>query len=646
MSILEKPLAVADSKHRLLARGWNTWDTRSVLHHVLLPEGLCVGLGFAAPDKLVWLNDTFFGRREMGRTPGTKLTSTDKKLPLGDTVEVLPGPRSYDGSYAQLEVNLRGARFRIETAATGDDWVALVTPLQNDPWPRVLTVQASFLWNRPGFAQRQDEHTLVAQAGDRKIFIHADGAPVVDPNLPVPSPYLALRLDRPVAVRAGTRVGLAEVERTIVAARQRVEARDAAHGALGEAYSAMQACLAWNVIYEPKFERVLCPVARDWNCIRGGYAVFCWDSFFTAWMISLENPPLAYAVLLETFREMIDESFVSNVVQGTGRQARDRSQPPVAGLCVLGMHRKSPDREALTEVWPGLLAWNRWWDRARRNTAGSLSLGSNPFEPRVGDPAEFVQPNTAAGAALEALDNSPMYDQAPFDAESHLMLMEDVGLNSLYVTDCTALAELAKVLGHEDEARELQKRAAHYAAKLQDLWVDAPGIYLNRRLDNGEWNQRHSPTSFYPLLAGVPTAEQATRLVQEHLLNPAEYAGEWMIPGAPRNDPAFAEQLYMRGRIWPPLNFLVYLGLHRYGEQAARKLVVEKSLALLLKNWRTHRTVAENFSAIDGTGGVGAHTHPLLTWGGMAALMGLIEAGRVPHPLAPVAQGLATHASQ
>ena len=132
----------------------------------------------------------------------------------------------------------------------------------------------------------------------------------------------------------------------------------------------------------------------------------------------------------------------------------------------------------------------------------------------------------------------------------------------------------------------------------------------------------------------MPTATQAGRLVREHLLNPDEYAGEWMIPAAPRNDPSFPEQLYMRGRIWPPLNFLVFLGLHRYGERTARAQVVEKSLALLLNNWREHRTVAENFSAIDGSGGIGAHTHPLLTWGGLAALMGLIEAGQVTNPLA------------
>ncbi len=637
MSITAKAIAVADAKHCTLARGWNTWDTRSVLRHVLLPEGLCLNLGFAALDKLVWLDDAQFGRKELGRTAGTKLTSTDKTLPIANTVEVLPGIRSYDGSYTELEVNLRGARYRVETAAHGADWVALVTPLQDEPWPRFLTVHAGCVWNNPGHARRDDEHRLTAVLPDRTIAIHAEGEPVNEPNLPALSPYLALRLNRPIAISAGRRLGVSEASRVLEKAREAVVRQHATYGAHHEGHAAMQTSLAWNIVFEPKYRRVLCTVARDWNCLRGGYAVFCWDTFFTSWMIAQDNPTLGYACMLEGFREMVDESFVSNVVQGTGRRALDRSQPPVAGVCVLGMFRNRPDREALAAAWEPLLAWNRWWHRARRNARGSLSLGSNPFTPRVGDPAEFVQPNTAAGAALEALDNSPMYDRAPFDPTTHLMQIEDVGLNSLYVADCEALAEIATILGRARETAELRDRATHYGKKLQDLWATTPGIYLNRRLDTGAWSERHSPTSFYPLYAGNPTPEQAETLVRRHLLNPEEYAGEWIIPAAPRNDPAFSEQLYMRGRIWPPLNFLVYLGLKRYGFDDARKTLVEKSEALLVRNWRERRVVPENFSALDGWGGIGAHTHPLLTWGGLLAFIAMIEDGQVESPLAPVA---------
>jgi len=318
MSILDAPLALAGRFHASRGRGWNTWDTRSVLRHVLLPEGLGVSLGFAAPDRLLWVEDACFGCTELARTAGTQLTSTGRQLNVSNTLEVRPGPRSYDGSYTQLEVDLRGARFRVETAAEGDRWIALITPLQDEPWPRALTVHARPLWNSPCTVRRGGDRRLLADLPDRELAICADGEPLEDPNLPTPSPYLALRLDRPVAVSAGEPVAVAEAQQRIHAARVDLDRLHAHHGPLAEAHQAMQACIAWNVIYEPRYRRVICPVARDWNCKRGGYVLFCWDSFFTAWMITLDDPALGYACAIETFREMVDESFVPNVAQATG----------------------------------------------------------------------------------------------------------------------------------------------------------------------------------------------------------------------------------------------------------------------------------------------------------------------------------------
>jgi putative isomerase len=624
-------IAMADRLTATLARGWNTWDTRSVLRHVLLPEGLGISLGFAAPDKLVWMNDAHFGRQVVTRTPGTQLTSMDKQLPVGNVIEVRPGLHAYDGSYTELEVNLRGARYRVETAAAGDDWAALVTPIQSDPWQRILTVHAATLWGRDGYAVRADEHTITAYLPSRQIAIHVHGEPVIEPNLPVASPYVAVRLDRPVAIATGRAVDVKEAERLVAEGRAKQVALHERYGRLREAHEAMQACLGWNILYEPKHRRVICTVARDWNCWRGGYAIFCWDTFLMAWMISLDDPTLAYACGLETFRAMVDGQFVPNVTQGTGRRSLDRSQPPVGGICFLGMHRRAPNLEALRAAWPALLTWNRWWDQHRRNDIGSLSLGSHPFEPIIGDPAEFVQPNTASGAALESgLDNASMYDQSPFDPKTHLMETEDVGLNGLYVADCEALTELAEALGWLREAEELRARRDRYAERLGQLWSEEKGIYLNRRTDNGAWREKHSLTSFYPMLANVATDEQAERMAQGYLLNPAKYDGEWILPMSSRDDSAFADQLYQRGRIWPPNSFLTYLGLLRYGSDVARRRLVEKSVEMIVDNWRIERVVAENYSAIDGRGGRTPHTHPLYGWGGLLSFMGLIEAGFAP----------------
>ncbi|RGN36548.1 hypothetical protein [Bacteroides oleiciplenus] len=41
---LKEPLEYYNEMQRNLATGWNTWDTRSVLTHVLLPYGAAVDL--------------------------------------------------------------------------------------------------------------------------------------------------------------------------------------------------------------------------------------------------------------------------------------------------------------------------------------------------------------------------------------------------------------------------------------------------------------------------------------------------------------------------------------------------------------------------------------------------------------------------
>ena len=41
----ETPSATYQALQDSLAQGWNTWNTRSVLSHVLLPEGIALNLG-------------------------------------------------------------------------------------------------------------------------------------------------------------------------------------------------------------------------------------------------------------------------------------------------------------------------------------------------------------------------------------------------------------------------------------------------------------------------------------------------------------------------------------------------------------------------------------------------------------------------
>ncbi len=71
-----------------------------------------------------------------------------------------------------------------------------------------------------------------------------------------------------------------------------------------------------------------------------------------------------------------------------------------------------------------------------------------------------------------------------------------------------------------DDREELLARGEKYSLKLTELWDGKSGIYRDKDLVTNQFSTRLAPTNFYPLLAGLPTQEQAERMVNEHLLNP------------------------------------------------------------------------------------------------------------------------------
>lgn len=590
-----------------LATGWNTWNTRSVLSHVLLPEGIAINLGFKHYAGGDYLKEALIGRQG----------EYDEKIH--------PGLRSYDGSYTELRIDWKGCSWRVQTAAQGEEIVVLITPLQVDePRAPLVVAEIGLLWNRPGRLAHEGS-CVSADTDARRITLYGTAPLVSEPYVWAQGPYLAMACDQPVGFSTTKARDLATIQQRIEAARMARVKESETWGDLAEVRDAMQTCLAWDTIYDPLFDRVISPVSRIWNTSWGGYVMFCWDSYFAAAMAAVDNKDLAYANAIEVTREGIANGFVPNFVSANGFQSRDRSQPPVGAMVALQIYQRYHEAWFLTELFDDLLTWNRWWP-AHRQLDGLLAWGSHPYEPVVGNAGESRDTNARFGAALESgLDNAPMYDEIPFDRERHVLLLQDVGLTALYVADCEALAEIATILGRSAEADELRERADVFRRNMQGLWDEKTGLFLNRRTDTGAFELRLSPTHFYPLLAGVATPEQARRMIDEHFFNPAEFWGEWILPSCARNDPAYPDQEYWRGRIWAPMNYLVYLGLRRYDLPEARQALVEKSQILLLKEWGEHGHVHENYCGETGQGCNVERSDAFYHWGGLLGLLVLMD---------------------
>ncbi len=599
-----------------LATGWNTWDSRSVLRYVLLPEGFALNL---ALKQHYWLDEKYLPTALIGRwQEGAE--------------RIRPGARTYDGSYSELEISWETLQARVQTASDGDDLVVLVTPLAT-PASRVkLVVEAVVLWNRPGALAREGE-ILTAEFPQRLVRVFATAPHVEDPYVASKTPYLALELSEPVGLSSGRPRTLAEIQDIIAERREALQQDANRYGELAEALLAVQAGVAWNLIYEPRHDRVVSTVGRLWNEEYGGYALFGWDNFFLAYITSLSSRDLAYANVVEHLHGLTDGGFIPNDNRGNGSKSWDRSQPPVGGIMVREVYRRHPEQWFLEATFDALLSWNRWWPTRRLNE-GLLSYGSHEAENPFNEPA--VRTKRTAGYE-SGMDDSPMYEDVPFNPEKNTLELQDVGLNSLYIADCRALAELAHALGREQVRGELLARADSFAERMESLWDDDAGYYYNRRTDLGTLSHRRSPTLFYPMLARVPSPERADRMVREHLLNPGEFWGEHVLPSTTRDDSSFARQRYWKGAIWPPLNFLTYLSLRNYGMEDVRRALAERSLQMFLTEWRRQGYVSENYSSITGTGDdERLSSDPFHSWGALFGFMAFIEAG----VLAPPEEGL------
>ena len=284
---------------RNLAKGWNTWNTRSVLSHVLLPEGFSLNLGIKEYRSGGYLKEALIGR-------------------MGKEDEVIfPGPHAYDGSYTELRLAWRGVEIKVQSAKENDSLVLLITSSSKQKRTPLLVVESGILWNRRGELSAEDG-ALVGRFGNRVIKVYGTKNPVNEPYIAAQAPYLAFSMESPLGISTERKRSLEEIISIIERRKKETEERHKIFGELAEVYKAIQTVLAWDTIYDPLKDRVISPVSRLWSIGAGGYVLFCWDNFFAGYLASLESRELAYANVVENTKEKTPQGFVPNFAKATG----------------------------------------------------------------------------------------------------------------------------------------------------------------------------------------------------------------------------------------------------------------------------------------------------------------------------------------
>ena len=81
------------------------------------------------------------------------------------------------------------------------------------------------------------------------------------------------------------------------------------------------------------------------------------------------------------------------------------------------------------------------------------------------------------------------------------------------------------------------------------------------------------------MIAGIPDEARAKRMIA-CFLDEKKFWGPYVCPTVSRDNPVFKDQVYWRGFIWPPTNYMVNQALKGYAPESVRREYAEKCLAL------------------------------------------------------------------
>ncbi|MCI0524479.1 MAG: hypothetical protein L0Y75_04370 [Acidobacteria bacterium] len=392
-------------------------------------------------------------------------------------------------------------------------------------------------------------------------------------------------------------------------------------GALGDSLTILNRALNWSRVYLPERHFEYFAVNRR-NDRDTRNAALSWDTFFNAAVFSLINDVSASATIRLLLEGQAPDGrvplrrYLQNRRRDEAVVTAGRSMPPIGALCVWKVYLTTHDLGLLAWAYPRLRQWNDWWfsdrgdgqawrdgdgdgllewgfdaeleqgqlgARAMSNAAKQkLAFSESGLEVRP----QWLNGHSAAPGAINSNPSDPqsnpqsnLGDEAKYSDRTHTLEYSTVGLNSLYALDAEILMMMAHELGLKVESDKWQKRYDQMKKVINEkLWNEETGLYLNRHWD-GRLSRRLSPENFYPLIAGLADEAQARRMMAS-LIDSKKFWGELPLTSISRDDPAFAESAPGRGAIWAPMNYLIYIGLKRYGYQNEAAELARKNFSI------------------------------------------------------------------
>jgi alpha,alpha-trehalase len=166
-----------------------------------------------------------------------------------------------------------------------------------------------------------------------------------------------------------------------------------------------------------------------------------------------------------------------------------------------------------------------------------------------------------------------------------------VCLNSLLYKTEKDMEQISRWLGHDADAAKWRERAEKRKQIItRYLWDEAAGLFFDYDVPASRRSSYRYATTLYPLWAGLATAEQARRVVQN--LPTLEKAGGLAMSA--ENSGAQWDLPYG----WGNIEMLAVEGLRRYGYNADADRISYEFLSMVAENFRRDGYIVEKYNVV------------------------------------------------
>ena len=305
--------------------------------------------------------------------------------------------------------------------------------------------------------------------------------------------------------------------------------------------------------------------------------MWLWDSAFHAFGLAEVDPALGQDAVLAMLEQVRPDGMLPHMVPATAPPS-GITQPPVLAWACRRLYEVTQDRAFAAECLSPLVRYLEW-------------MRENRDRNRNGLPEWHIEGAPLCRCGESGLDNSPRFDAAA--------LLDAVDFSALLAHDFECAADLAAAVGEADAEAACRERSARICAAVNALlWSERHGLYLDRDFE-GNLSSIKAVSSFFPLLAGIPDAERAARMLV-NLQDPAQFATPMPIPSVSVDSGRYCKDMW-RGPAWINTNFIVQRGLRRYGFVPEADALRDATLAGIRKWHEQEGCLFEYYDSLDVT---------------------------------------------